>query len=124
MVGFRKSRARGRIVAFTLALSTVPIACRRPGSGSSPSTPTRARDCQPPTEQQLTEFVRLQSEGVELYKSNQADAALARLEAARKLNPCDVSIYNDLGITAHQQKNVKQAIDYLHRGVELDPLYP
>ena len=98
--------------AFALLLG-----CRKPPDD-------QVSRCTPPSEEQLAQFVRLQTDGLDLYQRHDSAAAIQKLSAALKLNPCDVSIYNDLAIAHHQAGQAQAALATLRKGVALDPLYP
>lgn len=109
--------------ALSIALLPLVLACQgeKPGGGT-----TTSADCPQLNDEQMAEFVRLQQEGTKQYmgEKREGNKAIELFEQAMKLNPCDPSIHNDLGIAYHQAHEIKRAIEVLQKGIALDPLYP
>lgn len=66
--------------------------------------------------------IHLKTGTTQLTKGN-ADVAITSLEEAKKLNPNDPTIYNNLGLAYFLKKDFEKAEDQLKKALQLKPSY-
>ncbi len=69
----------------------------------------------------ITDPAEISRQADEFFNSKQYDRAAELYEQLLAIDPNNVGIYNNLGITLHYLGRSNEALDYLDQGVTLDP---